>query len=156
MILLGFSRIGRYQVASDSWSFYYYPLEQSFTDFEAWVGLSEITAIDDETFLVIERDNQANVDAVVKRIYQFSIVGLTPHAEPDLGEIPDFPVVEKFLEKDLMKGLRKAKGLILEKIEGMAISKKGDLYIINDNDGVDNSNGETQLLRIEDNYFRYD
>ena len=49
-----------------------------------------------------------------------------------------------------MKDLRKTKGLILEKIEGLAVTANDDLYIINDNDGVDDSYGETQLSKIDD------
>lgn len=119
------------------------------SDFGGWVGLSEITAIDDETFMVIERDNQANADAAIKRIYQFSIAGLIPQADPVAGTTADFPVLEKTLYRDLMKDLAVSKGLILEKIEGMAITAEDDLYVVNDNDGVDDSNGETQLLKIE-------
>jgi phytase-like protein len=110
--------------------------------------LSEITALDHENFLVIERDNQANADAAVKRIYQFSTTGLTPLEDPPVGIVPNFPVVQKILDRDLVKDLAKTRGLILEKIEGMTVTKNGDLYIVNDNDGVDDSNGETQLLKI--------
>ena len=142
----GLVRIGRYDVADASWSFYYYPLEVPASEFGGWVGLSEITALDDESFLVIERDNQGNADAAIKRIYQFSVAGLTPLAE---AITPDFPVLEKTLVRDLMNDLAKTNGLTLEKIEGMAVTADGDLYIVNDNDGVDDSNGETQLLKIE-------
>lgn len=37
---------------------------------------------------------------------------------------------------------------VLEKIEGLAVLPGGDALIVNDNDGVDDSNGETQLLRL--------
>ena len=37
---------------------------------------------------------------------------------------------------------------MLEKIEGLAVLPGGDALIVNDNDGVDGSNGETQLLRL--------
>lgn len=143
----GFVRIGRYKVNSGDWSFYYYPLETPKSEFGGWVGLSEITAIDDETFMVIERDNQANADAAIKRIYQFSVTDLSPATDM---EAPNFPVVEKSLVRDLMKDLAKTKGLALEKIEGMAVTIEGDLYVVNDNDGVDDSNGETQLIKIEE------
>jgi len=142
----GLVRIGRYDVADASWSFYYYPLEVPASEVGGWVGLSEITALDDENFLVIERDNQGNADAAIKRIYQFSVSGLTPLTETTT---PDFPVLEKTLVRDLMNDLAKTNGLTLEKIEGMAVTTEGDLYIVNDNDGVDDSNGETQLLKIE-------
>jgi len=144
-----FVRIGRYDVNSASWSFYYYPLETLDSELGAWVGLSEITAVDDEYFMVIERDNQGNADASIKRIYQFSIAGLTALEDAEIGSSTDFPVLNKVLVRDLMKDLAKTKGLILEKIEGMAITADDDLYIINDNDGVDDSNGETQLLKID-------
>jgi len=144
----GHVRIGQYEVASGNWRFFYYPLEMPISDAGGWVGLSEITALDAEDFLVIERDNQGNADAAIKRIYQFSIAGLTPVADPATG-VPNFPIVQKKLVRDLMQDLAKTKGLILEKIEGMAVTKKGRLYIVNDNDGVDDSNGETQLLKIK-------
>jgi len=142
-------RIGRYDVNEARWSFYYYPLELPLSDFGGWVGLSEITALDDETFLVIERDNQGNTDAAIKRIYQFSITGLTPQQEPIDGIQPDFPVLDKSLVRDLMNDLAKTKGLTLEKVEGLAVTIEGELFIVNDNDGVDDSNGETQLIKIE-------
>ena len=147
----GLVRIGRYDVATASWSFYYYPLEAPLSDFGGWVGLSEITALDDENFYVIERDNQANADAAIKRIYRFSVAELTPLVDLPVGSTPNFPILEKTLVRDLMKDLSKTKGLTLEKIEGMAVTAEGDLYIVNDNDGVDDSNGETQLLKIDNN-----
>ena len=142
-------RIGQYDVAAKSWKFYYYPLDLPLSANGGWVGLSEIDAIDDENFLVIERDNQGNVDAVIKRVYKFSIEALNALADPAVGLSPDFPVVEKTLVRDLMKDLRKTKGLTLEKIEGLAITEDNDVFIINDNDGVDDSNGETQFLEID-------
>jgi len=144
----GHVRIGRYDVAEEKWHFYYYPLEMPMSAAGGWVGLSEITALDHENFLVIERDDQANADAAIKRIYQFSTTGLTPLEDPAAGAVPNFPVVKKTLVRDLMKDLTKTRGLILEKIEGMTVTKNCDIYIVNDNDGVDDSNGETQLLKI--------
>ncbi len=145
----GLVRIGRYDVNSASWSFYYYPLETPLSDFGGWVGLSEITALDDENFLVIERDNQGNTDAVIKRIYQFSISGLTAEEDTTSLNPLNFPILTKTLVHDLIEDLDKTKGLTLEKVEGLAVTAEGDLYVVNDNDGVDDSNGETQLLRIE-------
>jgi hypothetical protein len=144
----GFARIGRYEVNKGKWSFYYYPLETPLSANGGWVGLSDITAISKNKFLVIERDNQANADAEIKRVYKFSIKGLTPLADSDAINSPNFPVVKKKLKKDLMKILDKTNGLTLEKIEGLAKTRDGKLYIVNDNDGVDDSNGETQLLKI--------
>ena len=39
-------------------------------------------------------------------------------------------------------------GLLYEKIEGMAVMDNGDVYVCNDNDGVDDNSGETQLLNV--------
>jgi len=47
-----------------------------------------------------------------------------------------------------MPALEATGGAVLEKIEGLAVQANGDALIVNDNDGVDDSNGETQLLRL--------
>ncbi len=141
-------RIGRLDLATGEWSFYYYPLEIPTSPNGGWVGLSEITHLGDDRFAVIERDNQGGPDATIKRIYEFSIAGLTPTADPVPGIRPDFPVVEKKMVRDLMADLQQRGGLVLEKIEGLAVTPRGTALVVNDNDGVDDSNGETQLIRI--------
>ena len=35
-----------------------------------------------------------------------------------------------------------------DKVEGFAIDAAGDAYVVTDNDGVDDSSGETLLLRL--------
>ncbi len=141
-------RIGVYNTNDGSWRFFYYPLDAVESANGGWVGLSEITALGKDKFAVVERDNQAGPDAAVKRVYTFSVAGLTPLADAAAGEIPSFPVVEKSLARDLMPDLAAPGGLILEKVEGLTVLKNGTTLIVNDNDGVDDSNGETQLLRI--------
>ncbi len=136
-------RIGRYDTNSQEWRFFYYPIEDPTSPNGGWVGLSSLTAINDNTFVVIERDNQAGPDARIKRIYGFSIAGLTPQAQGS-----SFPVVNKRLVRDLLPDLQVPGGLVLEKIEGLAVLSDGTALIVNDNDGVDDSNGETQLLRL--------
>ncbi|MAS34895.1 MAG: alkaline phosphatase [Anaerolineaceae bacterium] len=138
--LAGHVRIGRYDVAADEWGFYYYPLDTAET---GWVGLSEITALDDETFLIVERDNQADVTAALKAVYQISVAGVEPLAEGD------FPVLEKTLVHDLLPDLASTGGAVIEKIEGFAVLADGTAVIVTDNDGVDDSNGETQFMRID-------
>jgi len=44
--------------------------------------------------------------------------------------------------------LRATKGHVLEKIEGLARLANSDVYIVNDNDGVDLGSGETQLIKL--------
>ncbi|MDJ0800799.1 MAG: esterase-like activity of phytase family protein [Calothrix sp. MO_167.B12] len=144
----GFVRIGCYETATGKWKFFYYPLDEATSPNGGWVGLSEITYLGNDNFAVIERDNQGNTDARIKRIYQFSIAGLTPVAD-DGSTTPNFPKVTKTLVRDLMPDLKATKGLVLEKIEGFAVLPNGTALVVNDNDGVDDSNGETQLLRLK-------
>ena len=141
----GFVRIGRYETATGEWTFFYYPLDEATSPNGGWVGLSEITYLGNDKFAVIERDNQGNTDATIKRIYKFSIAGLTPLADTDT---PKFPVINKTLVRDLMPDLKATGGAVLEKIEGLTVLHNGKLLVVNDNDGVDDSNGETQLLRF--------
>ncbi len=105
---------------------------------------------DDDEFIVVDRDNQAGPDAAIKRIYQFSVDDLEPLKDTDIGTTPAFPVVSKTLVRDLMPDLEATNGLVLEKIEGLAVLPNGDVLVVNDNDGVDDSNGETQLLTFEE------
>ncbi len=139
-------RIGRYHVGSGEWTFFYYPLEAALSENGGWVGLSDIAYLGNDQFAVIERDNQGGPDAAIKRLYTFSIAGITPKAD---SVLPDFPVISKSLVRDLMPDLQATGGLVLEKIEGLAVNEDGDAFIVNDNDGVDDSNGETQLLRFK-------
>ncbi|WP_317929045.1 esterase-like activity of phytase family protein [Halioxenophilus sp. WMMB6] len=130
-------RIGVYNIAGASWSFLNYTLDAPESQNGGWVGLSDLTSLDDGQFMVVERDNQAGPDAAIKRLYRFDVTGLV-----------DGDTVTKTLVRDLIPDLAKAGGLIAEKIEGMALSADGDVWIINDNDGVDDNSGETQLLNL--------
>jgi hypothetical protein len=47
-----------------------------------------------------------------------------------------------------MDDLKAAGGLVSEKIEGSAMTASGDVYIVNDNDGVDDNSGEIQLINL--------
>jgi hypothetical protein len=141
-------RIGRYDTGSRDWAFFYYPLDTPTSPNGGWVGLSELSYLEDGRFAVVERDNQAGTDARIKRIYEFSMAGLMPLPDTALGVIPNFPLVEKELVRDLIPDLEATGGLVLEKIEGMTVSEDGEVLIVNDNDGVDDSNGETQLLHL--------
>lgn len=141
-------RIGRYTPASDTWAFFYYPLDAATSPNGGWVGLSEIAQVSGDIFAVVERDNQGGMDARIKRLYTFSVAGIDPLADPAAGT-PAFPVLTKTLAADLMPRLEATGGAVLEKIEGLAVLPNGDALIVNDNDGVNDSNGETQLLRLE-------
>lgn len=141
-------RIGRYDTSTAEWSFLYYPTETPLSVNGGWVGLSDLTYLGNDEFLVIERDNQGGPDAAIKRLYKFSTQGLT--SVTDNGEAPAFPLVSKTLVRDLMPYLKATGGLTLEKVEGLAVTDDGTVLVVNDNDGVDDSNGETQLLQFDD------
>ena len=130
-------RIGVLNPADGSWSFFFYPLDVVESPNGGWVGLSDITSLGDGRFLVIERDNQAGPDARIKRLYQFDLNGLSSGA-----------TVSKTLVRDLMSDLNATGGLVPEKIEGLAVTRKGKVFIVNDNDGVEDNSGETQLINL--------
>ncbi|MEM7435025.1 MAG: esterase-like activity of phytase family protein [Myxococcota bacterium] len=132
-------RIGIYDLAAGEWSFLFYPLDDPESQNGGWVGLSDLTSLGDGEFLVVERDNQGGPDAAIKRLYTFGVNGLNP------GD-----TVTKTLLRDLVAegDLTATGGLIAEKIEGSAVTEDGDVYIINDNDGVDDNSGETNLINL--------
>lgn len=50
--------------------------------------------------------------------------------------------------RDLLPDLAEPRGWIQEKVEGMAVASDESVYIVTDNDGVDENTGETQLIRL--------
>lgn len=130
-------RIGIYDVASGTWRFVFYPLDAVESQDGGWVGLSDITSLGEGQFLVLERDNKGGPDAAIKRLYTI-----------DLSSAADDTTVTKTLVRDLMPDLAATGALTYEKIEGTAVTSEGNVYIINDNDGVDDNSGETQLINL--------
>ncbi len=131
------ARIGVYNLANATWSFLFYPLDPPTSQNGGWVGLSDLTSLGGGQFLVVERDNQGGPDAAIKRLYTFDVTGLA-----------DGDSVTKTLVRDLIPDLQASGGLVAEKVEGSAVTLTGDVYIINDNDGVDDNSGETELLNL--------
>ena len=101
------------------------------------MGLSEITALGNNRFLVVERDNQNGPDARIKRLYRIDLTGVAAGG-----------TVTKTLVRDLMPDLRATQGPVLEKIECLAVLASGEVLFVTDNDGVNDSSGETQLVRL--------
>ncbi len=134
-------RIGVFDPSSGEWGFYHYPLDPAAEG--GWVGLSELTAIGDGQFLVIERDNRQGPAAEIKRLYRIDLSGMQPAAE---GQ--SFPLVSKQLARDLLPDLKHTGGWVLDKVEGAAVDKQGRLFIVTDNDGVDDASGETRFMRL--------
>jgi alkaline phosphatase len=136
----GQAKLLAYKPKSKEWSAVRYPLEATE---EGWMGLSEITARDGKLY-VIERDNLIDDAAKVKRIYSVAIDAFKP---AKLGG--ELPVVEKTMVRDLLPDLKSAtNGYVVDKVEGFTIDAAGDAFVVTDNDGVDDSSGETLFLRL--------
>ena len=117
-----------------------YPLEAAPEG--GWVGLSEITVHGDFAYIV-ERDNQIADAAGLKAIYKVALTDLVP--APLDG---DLPLVSKTLALDLIPGLKSFNGYVVDKVESFAIDSEGNGFVITDNDGVDDSSGETHFWSV--------
>jgi DNA-binding beta-propeller fold protein YncE len=135
----GFVKLLRYDIKRKEWSAVSYPLDKTE---KGWVGLSEITAHDGQLY-IIERDNQVGDNAVNKRLYRVTLDSLKP---AKIGE--KLPVVEKTLARDFVGDLKASNGYVAEKLEGFTVDSEGNGYAVTDNDGVDDSSGETMFFGI--------
>jgi YVTN family beta-propeller protein len=129
------ARIGRYDTVTKTWSWLLYPLDTAPT---GWVGLSELVAVDSNTFAVIERDNQRGTLAAIKKIYTFDVPATWSGT----------PTVKKKLIKDLLPLLKADGGWVQDKVEGLAVAGNGRTYAVTDNDGIDDATGETVFLDL--------
>jgi hypothetical protein len=123
-----------YNTKTKEWGAVHYPKAEPA---KGWVGLSEIVAHGDFVY-VIERDNQIGADVVTKKIYRIPAADMVP---APLGG--DLPVVSKEEVRDLIPDLQAFGGYVTDKVEGLAIFEDGSAYVSTDNDGVDDSSGET-------------
>lgn len=138
----GVVRIGRYTPDGDKWEWFGYQLDGTSTEGD-WIGLSEI-AVHDGNLLVLERDKMNGPDARVKAIYRVAIP--TEGGVTSAAEAPK--VLPKTLARNLLPDLQATNGFVQEKVEGFAIAGNQRLYVVTDNDGLDDANGETQFLDL--------
>jgi hypothetical protein len=130
-----------YKPKSKEWAAVRYPLEKAD---KGWVGLSEITASGDYLYIV-ERDNLVGDAAKLKKLYRVALGDLKP---AKLGG--ELPLVTKQEVHDFLPDLKSAtNGYVLDKLEGFAFDKSGKAFMVTDNDGVDDSSGETLFLPVE-------
>ncbi|MEV4347340.1 esterase-like activity of phytase family protein [Actinoplanes sp. NPDC049596] len=129
------ARIGRYDLAKRTWSWLAYPLD---TAPLGWTGLSELVAVDHNTFAVIERDNQRGPQAAIKKVFKFDVPATWTGV----------PTVKKKLVKDLLPALKADHGWVQDKVEGLATAGNGQTYAVTDNDAIDDATGETVFLRL--------
>lgn len=134
-----YPRIGIYNIDNEEWKFVFYPLGNPESQNGGWVGLSDIAPLGDGKFMLIERDNQAGENAAIKRLYTI-----------DLGDfsVEEGTVIKKSFYKDLIPDVASYGGAILEKVEGLAVTANGDIWVNTDNDGVDDSSGEHLLMNV--------
>jgi len=130
-------RIGVYDLAAKTWQFMFYPLDIASSPNGGWVGLSDVTALGSNKFMLVERDNQGGPDARIKRLYRIDLTG-----------VADGATLTKTLIRDVIADLKVPGGQVPEKIEGAARLANGNVLIVNDNDGVDDNSGEVQLLNL--------
>ncbi|MDW9543029.1 alkaline phosphatase [Sinorhizobium meliloti] len=135
----GFVKLVSYKPSSKEWGAVRYPLEKSE---EGWVGLSEISVHGDYAYIV-ERDNLIGEAAKLKKLYRVALADLKPAA---LGG--ELPVVNKEEVRDLIPDLQSLIGYVVDKVEGFAVDAAGNGYVVTDNDGVDDSSGETLFFSI--------
>lgn len=119
----------RFDTVGKTWEAAFYPLEQHSKDAKKfWMGVSDITFLNDRTLLIAERDKGMGGTAEVKRIYSVDISTFAPG---------------KTMTKKLVKDILKERGMLLEKVESLTVLD-GDIWIANDNDGA----GWTQVLNL--------
>ncbi|MEU3646419.1 esterase-like activity of phytase family protein [Lentzea sp. NPDC034063] len=140
----GQATLARFTPATGEWAFAAYPLDAPQAG--AWIGLSEITALNDRTLLILERDNQRGDAAKTKKVYRVDISGLTP-----VPAGAEKPLVSKKLTKDLVPALKADGAATHDKPEGLAVIGDGPvkrLVGVVDNDGLDDAPGESVFLRL--------
>ncbi len=136
----GHVKLIAYDLANGDWGAVLYPTD---TPKDGWIGISELSVHGDDLY-VMETDNRIGEDAATKRIYRVSLGDLQP---APLDE--DLPVVDKELVHDLMPDLLQLSGYVPDKVEGMAVTGDGSVWVVTDNGGVDDSSGETLFFRVE-------
>jgi hypothetical protein len=130
------TRIWIYDPASGAWDHVAYELEPLPPN-ASWVGLSEITRVG-TSFIVIERDNRTGDFGRLKTLVKFGANavrdGVVARAEKSAY--------------DLIPDLEATRGWMTDKPEGVAVTKNGRVYVVTDNDGVEDWSGETWFLRL--------
>ena len=138
----GMVKLLAFNTAEETWGAVHYRLDAPSGAEGAWVGLSEITAHGDHVYL-IERDNQIAGNAAIKKLTRVALAEMVP---AELGSL--LPVVRKEPVRDLMADLATTGGFTAEKIEGFAVDAAGTGWLVTDNDGTNDSSGETLFWSI--------
>jgi hypothetical protein len=132
-----FTRLWVFDPADGSWGSVAWELAPKPAN-AAWSGLSEITAVSWEDFILIERDNLTGSFSQLK-----TLVKVDASAAADgviqAGEKSTF---------DLLGPLKSTNGWITDKPEGVAVTDNGRTYVVTDNDGLDDWSGESWFFDL--------
>jgi len=149
----GVVRLMEYRPKNGTWKSHWYPLDPR-EGIEGWVGLSEIVHVADSRYWVLERDNLGGPFARIKRIYEVDLNATTvPFKAGNAGNNGNgqaYPALVKTLVSDLLPVYQAENGWVPDKPEGMTIESNGNVVVVTDNDGVDDSTGQTWLHNLGD------
>jgi DNA-binding beta-propeller fold protein YncE len=130
------TRLWIYDPQDGTWDHVAYELE-ALPPNTSWVGLSEIARVG-SAFVVIERDNRTGDFGQLKQLVKFRssavLDGVVSRDEKSTY--------------DLIPHLEASNGWMTDKPEGVAVTPNGSVYVVTDNDGVEDWSGETWFLRL--------
>lgn len=134
-------RIARYDLEAQAWSYWGYELQTTDVDGDK-IGLSAIADLGDGRFALVERDSLNGPDAALKSVVTVTLPGEGAAAGEEL------PLAETVGERyDLLPLLESTNGWTQEKVESLAVTEAGEVYLVTDNDALDDANGETLFAR---------
>ncbi len=139
----GHVKLDIYNPATGDWTFVAYALDAPTSTNGGWVGLSEITYLGGTRFAIIERDNQPGFYSTFKSIQVIDLA--TVEAQPAGGTLQ---TVAKTHAVDILAVMVAAGGWVSDKPEGLAVTTDGTVWLVIDNDGVDDAPGETQFINL--------
>ena len=93
--------------------------------------------------ITVEGLNQIGDAARLKKLFRVAKADLKP---APLGG--DLPAVTKEEVHDFLPDLKATGGYVVDKIEGFTVASDSTAYAVTDNDGVDDSSGETLFFSI--------
>ncbi len=132
------SRLWIYTPSTGAWAHVAWDLAPKSAN-ASWVGLSEITELLDQSgYVLIERDNRTGNFGELK-----TLVKISRHAITDfLVSAPEKSVF------NMRPSLNATNGWITDKPEGTAVTADGRVFVVTDNDGVEDWSGETWFLKL--------
>lgn len=142
---VSYARIARYDLKTNAWEFFLYPLEKTDTKGD-WIGLSEIVNLGKDKYAVIERDKLIGGAAKLKAVYTFSLNGVKPFA----GLTEETSAIAGSVIKKTKALELKSTIAPFEKLEGLTVTPDGKVWAAVDNDGGVHLSGLYQVANLKD------